>query len=158
MPDWDAIAAIGEVVGALGVIVTLGFLAFQIRQNTRALKAESFNNVAERISLPTTLIIQDADVAAIHARGNEDFDSLDPTEQERYHYLIIQRLQAIQLLTHYENSGMTPAAFMQSGGVIVPRLAAKPGFRQWWRQRGSALFSGDDFHAWIESMVESDHG
>jgi len=36
--NWEAIGAIGEVLGALGVIVTLVYLAFQIRQNTSALK------------------------------------------------------------------------------------------------------------------------
>jgi hypothetical protein len=33
--NWEAIAAIGEDVGAFGVIVSLGYLAIQIRQNTR---------------------------------------------------------------------------------------------------------------------------
>lgn len=32
--NWEAIGAVGEVLGALGVVVTLGYLAVQIRQNT----------------------------------------------------------------------------------------------------------------------------
>ena len=36
--DWEAIGAVGEVLGALGVIVTLGYLAVQIRQNTRSME------------------------------------------------------------------------------------------------------------------------
>ena len=38
--NWEAIGAIGEVMGALVVIVTLGYLAIQIRQNTRALRIQ----------------------------------------------------------------------------------------------------------------------
>ena len=38
--NWEAIGAIGEVVGAAAVVVTLGYLAVQIRANTAALKAE----------------------------------------------------------------------------------------------------------------------
>jgi hypothetical protein len=34
--NWEAIGAIGEVLGALAVIVTLVYLAVQIRQNTAA--------------------------------------------------------------------------------------------------------------------------
>ena len=37
--NWDAIGAIGEVVGALAVFITLGYLAVQIRQNTKAVRA-----------------------------------------------------------------------------------------------------------------------
>ncbi len=29
--NWEAIGAVGEVLGAIGVIVTLGYLAVQIR-------------------------------------------------------------------------------------------------------------------------------
>ena len=35
---WEAIGAIGEVLGALGIIVTLVYLAMQIRQNTLAME------------------------------------------------------------------------------------------------------------------------
>jgi hypothetical protein len=34
--DWNAIGAIGEIVGATAVVVTLIFLTFQLRQNTKA--------------------------------------------------------------------------------------------------------------------------
>lgn len=33
--NWEAISAIGELVGAAAVVITLGYLALQIRQNTK---------------------------------------------------------------------------------------------------------------------------
>ncbi len=33
--NWDAIGAVGDMVGALAVIVTLAYLALQIRASTR---------------------------------------------------------------------------------------------------------------------------
>lgn len=36
--NWDAIAAIGELLGSVGVLVTLVYLALQIRQNTASLE------------------------------------------------------------------------------------------------------------------------
>ena len=41
--NWEAIGAIGEVLGAIGVIATLGYLAVQIRQNTQATSASALN-------------------------------------------------------------------------------------------------------------------
>ena len=40
--EWEAIGAIGEVGGAVGVIVTLIYLAGQLRQNTKALRTGSY--------------------------------------------------------------------------------------------------------------------
>ena len=37
--NWDAIGACAEVVGAIGVVVSLVYLAIQVRSNTSALKA-----------------------------------------------------------------------------------------------------------------------
>ena len=37
--NWDALGAIGEVVGAAAVVLTLAYLAVQVRQNTRSTQA-----------------------------------------------------------------------------------------------------------------------
>ena len=42
--DWNAIGAIGEVGGAVGVVVTLIYLAGQLRQNTNALRSASYEH------------------------------------------------------------------------------------------------------------------
>ena len=39
--NWEAIGAIGEIVGAIAVLVTLIFLILQIQQNTIALQQQS---------------------------------------------------------------------------------------------------------------------
>ena len=35
--NWDAIGAIGEIVGAAAVVVTLIYVAVQVRQNTKSM-------------------------------------------------------------------------------------------------------------------------
>ncbi len=37
--NWEAIGAIGEIIGAMAVFLTLVYLALQIRQNTKAVQA-----------------------------------------------------------------------------------------------------------------------
>ena len=39
--NWEAIGAVGEVVGAIAVVATLVYLATQIRQNTKTVKNSS---------------------------------------------------------------------------------------------------------------------
>lgn len=39
--NWEAFGAIGEILGAIAVVVTLFYLARQIRQNTLATRAET---------------------------------------------------------------------------------------------------------------------
>jgi hypothetical protein len=44
--NWNAIGAIGEIVGAMAVVVTLIYLASQVRQATRATQAGGFQAAA----------------------------------------------------------------------------------------------------------------
>ena len=37
--NWEAVSAIGEIVGAIAVVVTLAYLAVQIRQNTQVARS-----------------------------------------------------------------------------------------------------------------------
>ena len=36
--NWDIIAAVSEAIGAIAVVISLIYLAFQVRQNTRAIR------------------------------------------------------------------------------------------------------------------------
>jgi len=43
--NWVAIGAIGELIGGAAVIATLIYLAVQLRQNTKGIRAQSYYNV-----------------------------------------------------------------------------------------------------------------
>jgi len=45
--NWTAIATISELVGAIAVVVTLGYVAVQIQQNTNAILANSRQTLLE---------------------------------------------------------------------------------------------------------------
>ena len=45
--NWEAIGAVGEVAGAIGVIATLTYLAVQIRQNTKAIRGATLDSITE---------------------------------------------------------------------------------------------------------------
>ena len=53
--NWEAMGAIGEVVGAIAVVLTLAYLAIQFRQNSNALdqqnKLEKAKTVQDRVEL-----------------------------------------------------------------------------------------------------------
>ena len=54
MMNWDAIGAIAELAGAIGVIASLVYVETQIRHNTRASAVES--NVVRRGDVATDSI------------------------------------------------------------------------------------------------------
>ena len=48
--NWEAIGATGEILGAIGVIVTVAYLATQMKQNTRALRSGSLQTYRTEVT------------------------------------------------------------------------------------------------------------
>ncbi len=70
--NWDAIGAIGELIGALAVVITLVFLVLQVRHNTRAMnesnrleRASAIDKHADSISRWRGRLMENEDLARI---------------------------------------------------------------------------------------------
>ena len=70
--DWNALGAIGEIVGALAVFLTLIYLAIQIRQNTLAVQASAMDSANKQVSQVRESIFSDSEIANLYRRGNEN--------------------------------------------------------------------------------------
>lgn len=57
--NWEAVGAVGEIIGGAAVVLTLAYLAFQIRYNTRATRASAREAVTQSL---ITACIQSVDV------------------------------------------------------------------------------------------------
>lgn len=86
--NWDAIGAVGEIIGALAVIVTLLYLARQVRQNTAAVAATTYDSLLNSFASVNALVISDPAVADLFDRGNRDPASLSDAEAIRYGFLL----------------------------------------------------------------------
>ena len=138
--NWEALGAIAELVGAIGVIATLIYLSAQIRQNTRAIRGSlTFDSEHSFAS-----INHDAfhDPGAIHLLARAyDYDASlsDFTDEERLRIglharEIIQRVAGQHQL--YKNG-------LLEESVWLNRLAWTSGFleypiiKQWWESEKS---------------------
>jgi len=75
--NWDALGAISETIGAIAVIVTLAYLAVQIRQNTRATQTASHHAITDSLNLGNIAMAQDAELCQIWGNrlcGSSDSD------------------------------------------------------------------------------------
>jgi len=93
--NWDAIGAMGEVVGALAVVATILYLATQLRMSNKFEAANHQDVHMDRIRQRLLVLAQDGDLTRIvgaAARGEE----LDRTEAARAaafaaHRIAVQR-------------------------------------------------------------------
>jgi len=85
--NWDAIGAVGEIVGALAVVVTLAYLALQVRASTRESEANAFAVTSDHRTMIRGQFMEHADV---WARGNAEGE-LSPAERIVFDELVMSR-------------------------------------------------------------------
>ena len=68
--DWEAIGSIAEAIGSLFVLISVLYLAVQLRQNTNIVKSESHHAVTDTCNAVSTLIAQDSRMARLWRMGN----------------------------------------------------------------------------------------
>ena len=74
MLNWEAIGAVGEIGGAIGVIVTLAYLSIQIRSSSRATESQVHASLASEMERVVVAASQDdplIDAIALAQRGEE---------------------------------------------------------------------------------------
>ena len=60
--NWDAVGAMGEIVGAIAVLSTLAYLAIQIRQSTEAQRAQTHQQSANERARNIRMHIENKDI------------------------------------------------------------------------------------------------
>jgi hypothetical protein len=80
--NWDAIGAVGEVLGALVVIATLLYLARQISQTNQISKTSVARDLQQKYSDLYTLIASDSGVKALVARLRKSDYTPESEEEE----------------------------------------------------------------------------
>jgi hypothetical protein len=124
---------IGEFVGAIGVVVSLLYLAIQIRRSNLLATAES-NRFQQHASNESIMaIVHDPEVARIFREGLGDRDALSSDEKVRFDMLLGSLIGGIatsmmdqELLGHRG----TPTASDQVENVRV--FLSAPGGAAWW--------------------------
>ena len=78
------LGSLGKFVGALGVVISLIYLARQMHQNTTSIRAASFNSMTENSIRLLEHSFRDGDFAEFLHRAERDPSGLSPNELVRW--------------------------------------------------------------------------
>ena len=90
--SWDAIGAVGEVLGALAVVFSLIYLASQIRTNNKAIKQSMAQEQTRGLDAIIALLAPNPELVDIWNRGNADPESLNATELTQYNLVLMHNI------------------------------------------------------------------
>ena len=86
--DWEVIAAISESVGAVAVLITLIYLAVQIRQNTAAVATATYESAMTGFNDINVIVASHPKLASVLDRGCQSPESLDADEIVQFNFVL----------------------------------------------------------------------
>lgn len=133
--NWTAIGAIGEILGAAGVIITLVYLARQVRQNTSATRLSTAQSIATAARDWNRPLLQDPELAWTFQVGTEDPTKLDEKEQARFIELCFSLFRMFEDAHYQYHNGALDPTIWKGYEALYAAYAKAPGFQAYWAKR-----------------------
>jgi len=97
------LGSLGEFVASFGVLITLIFLAFQTRQNTKAVRASIASDMASHWLGNSNVMVSSPDLFEIMTRDNEA-GSMETDRAGRYYYFWMICVFKVIEFAHYQRT------------------------------------------------------
>jgi len=123
--NWNAIGAIGEVVGAFAVFISLLYLALQIRDSRRSDQIVAAAGVASAVDVWIGQIVRDEKLYDLYRRGLTDYESLSRSEKGRFSMLILQFLRSTE--TAWLQMGVAESGYWPGLESTIRFIIGSPG-------------------------------
>ena len=149
--DITNLAAWGEFLGGIAVVVSLIYLASQIRQNSKLLRASTTAMICDHSNAVAYRIAEDADLNRIYWDGLLDRESLSEEDRRRFDPVIGALITSLNAEYHLWREGAISPPVWQSRCRALRFAMASAGVRQWWRD-WKQLYD-DEFDEFVDGLI-----
>ena len=133
--NWEAISAIGQLVGALAVVISLIYVAREVRSGAHATREASMRSVSESYTRWIQQLSAHPELRELYYRGIHDFNSLEGADLIGFSVLMLEAFRLNEEIYHQRSEGQFGPRLWRGFEVSFPELNAYPGVRAWWRTR-----------------------
>jgi hypothetical protein len=145
------LGALGEFVAAIAVVITLIYLALQIRQNTRATHAASFHAITDSFNHVNVSVAQTPGLARIWLAGATERSSRSDEEQWQFDLICLSYFHVFETIHYQARVGAGDSGLVVAEERSLEALLATSGVREWWRENPYAF--GPEFRAHADRFL-----
>ena len=150
--NWDALGASAEILAAVGVIVTLFYLAFQIRQSTRTEGARSFQYIFAELNHHANYMFNSENGPLI-AKGMIHFETLSGPEHMRFDLLMRGYVNYLEATLFNQEADLLGSETMENWEhEFSTRFFPYQGVREWWKE-AKAIFAPET-RSFMDKVLE----
>ena len=147
----ETLASWSQIIGVVGGLATLIFVGFQIRDNSKAVRAATAQSVHDNYASWYVALSSNESALATSVKGAADLDSLTPGEKMQFVCIFMAFLSHSQNAFHQWQAGHLSDGLWAGWEALLMNLVNTPGGVKFWAER-DYLF-GQDFQGHVAKVM-----
>lgn len=154
--NWDAVGAIAELVGALAVVISLLYLASQLRQSNQLAKRNAVQQLLAGRSELNRFLAGDSRLSDLFWKGLETPDVLSDAEWHRFINIVSTLVRHFEAVFSDHSEGLLTEGAWKSQANSLRRWLGKPGARKYLQAYAEDFDA--EFISYVTSVVDLAEG
>lgn len=156
LSEW---AALAEIIGTVGIVLSLVFVGIQVRDNTRATQAASFQAAAELDHQLLLTVGSDPDTSvafSTYVRAPETLSGAQELQGRYFFGAVLRTMENFYIQNHLGT--LSPASW-ETRQHLFAYIAASPGYAAFLRTSTAQAMNGKfvEYVTELQSGTPSDH-
>lgn len=151
--DLRTLADLGEFLGGIGVIVSVLYLAIQIRDSTASQRSENYARSLERMAALQQAMAGDGELVALYARGLTEPESLTRVQRVRFTWVLTEFFGGLEFMYYQSQHGTIPRELWMRWEETLRWWLTFPGVAAWWQGKPAPFTPG--FSACVDRCLAS---
>ena len=147
--NWAAVSAISGGLAAIAVVLSVVYLAVQVRRNTLAMYSQAHHLTTIAFAETAAAIASSGELSRIYRLGLSAPDQLDDDEFFRFAAIGTSQFRTFENLFFQHRSGLVSEDFWIAHRENILWFYHCPGMQIWWKDKRLAFSKG--FREFLES-------
>jgi hypothetical protein len=132
--NWEAVGAIGEIVGAIVVIASVLYLARQLQQSNKQGQAEAVRDLYQVWNEVFRHLGRDAESANLFRQGLNDYGNLTKNEKLQFHSMFCAIPDTVYMAIVLQEKGYASLEIADAGIAVLEGFLSAPGGKRYWQE------------------------
>ena len=151
--DLENLAHIADIAGSVAVVLSLVFVGMQVRQNTRAIRATTYNTIVQNSIAILAPQFMHQEFTEFMAKFQSDPQAATPAETARFHAIMLAAFRHWDNLYYQFRNGMLEGEMWESYHCTMSSWLDRAAWRDWFDAHAK-MFS-ESLQALIRQRIAS---
>ena len=147
----ESIYYVGQTIAVVALLISILFVGYQIRQNTKAIKATSHHAITDSFNQLNAILIIDPSRGRVWRLGLLGLENLEEDEQIAISFMMLSYSRIFETLYYQYKNGTMDKKLFDAELKTLTWTVSKPGFREWWANNPISL--GAEYRAFIDGLI-----